>query len=127
MATHLQIFHLKSNHEKDNAISCKFTVSAKPTSWSTNALKITISDGITVNCRAWYLPTSWSTVQVPHMLISGTTITGQYFKESFLPHVRTFGEPLGDTSCFIDDNAPCHPTATMQDYLDSKDIHSLVS
>lgn len=62
---------------------------------------------------------------VPHMLIYGTTITGRYLKEYFLPHVHIFRERLGDTSCFIDDT-PCHSKATMQDYLDSKDIHCLV-
>ncbi|GFX09717.1 transposable element Tc3 transposase [Trichonephila clavipes] len=54
-------------------------------------------------------------------------MTGQrYIDEVLLPHVRLFRGAVGDKFVFMDDNATCHRTITVQDCLDSEGIQRLV-
>ncbi|GFV13799.1 transposable element Tcb2 transposase [Trichonephila clavipes] len=47
-------------------------------------------------------------------------------EEVLLPHVRLFRGAVGDKFVFMDDNATCHRTLTVQDCLDSEGIQHLV-
>ncbi|GFS67521.1 transposable element Tcb2 transposase [Trichonephila clavipes] len=46
--------------------------------------------------------------------------------EVLLPHVRLFRGAVGDKFVFMDDNATCHRTLAVLDYLDSEGIQRLV-
>ncbi|GFX79030.1 transposable element Tcb1 transposase [Trichonephila clavipes] len=50
----------------------------------------------------------------------------RYIDEVLLPHVRLFRGAVGDKFVFMDDNAACHRTLTVQDCLDSEGIQRLV-
>ncbi|GFS67813.1 transposable element Tcb1 transposase [Trichonephila clavipes] len=60
-----------------------------------------------------------------HVVANGT-MTGQRYIEVLLPHVRLFRCAGGDKFVFMDDNATCHRTLTVQVCLDSKGIQRLV-
>ncbi|GFV04684.1 uncharacterized protein TNCV_333241 [Trichonephila clavipes] len=61
------------------------------------------------------------------MWLQNGTMTGQrYIDEVLLPHVRLFRGAVGDKFVFMDDNATCHRTLTVQDCLDSEGIQRLV-
>ncbi|GFV46858.1 transposable element Tcb1 transposase [Trichonephila clavipes] len=49
----------------------------------------------------------------------------RYIDEVILPHVRLFRGAVGDKFVFMDDNATCHRTLTVQDCLDSEGIQHL--
>ncbi|GFV67407.1 transposable element Tcb2 transposase [Trichonephila clavipes] len=60
-------------------------------------------------------------------VVANGTMTGQrYIDEVLLPHVRLFRGAVGDKFVFMDDNATCHPTLTVQDCLDSEGIQRLL-
>ncbi|GFX89027.1 uncharacterized protein TNCV_2853271 [Trichonephila clavipes] len=60
-------------------------------------------------------------------VVANETMTGQrYIDEVLLPHVRLFRGAVGDKFVFMDDNATCHRTLTVQDCLDSEGIQRLV-
>ncbi|GFX66949.1 transposable element Tcb2 transposase [Trichonephila clavipes] len=60
-------------------------------------------------------------------VFANRTMTGQrYIDEVLLPHVRLFRGAAGDKFVFMDDNASCHRTLAVQDYLDSEGIQQLV-
>ncbi|GFX20249.1 transposable element Tcb2 transposase, partial [Trichonephila clavipes] len=62
-----------------------------------------------------------------HVVANGTMTGQRYIDEVLLPHVRLFRGAVGDKFVFMDDNATCHRTLTVQDYLDSEGIQRLVS
>ncbi|GFT02608.1 transposable element Tc3 transposase [Trichonephila clavipes] len=54
-------------------------------------------------------------------------MTGQrYIDEVLLPHVRLLRGAIGDKFVFMDNNATCHRTLTVQDCLDREGIERLV-
>ncbi|GFX99877.1 transposable element Tcb2 transposase [Trichonephila clavipes] len=61
-----------------------------------------------------------------HVVANGTMTGQRYIDEVLLPHVRFFRGAVGDKFVFMDDNATCHRTLTVQDCLDSEDIQRLV-
>ncbi|GFW21150.1 transposable element Tcb1 transposase [Trichonephila clavipes] len=61
-----------------------------------------------------------------HVVVNGTMTGQRYIDEVLLPHVRLFRGAVGDKFVFMDDNATCHRTLTVQDCLDSEDIQRLV-
>ncbi|GFT19195.1 transposable element Tcb2 transposase [Trichonephila clavipes] len=50
----------------------------------------------------------------------------RYIDEVLLPHVRLFRGVVGDKFVCMDDNATCHRTLAVQDYLDSEGIQRLL-
>ncbi|GFX77705.1 transposable element Tcb2 transposase [Trichonephila clavipes] len=50
----------------------------------------------------------------------------RYIDEVLLPHVRLFRGAVGDKFVFMDNNATCHRTLSVQDCLDSEGIQRLV-
>ncbi|GFS59394.1 hypothetical protein TNCV_3725421 [Trichonephila clavipes] len=59
-----------------------------------------------------------------YMWLQNGTMTGQrYIDEDLLPHVRLFRGAVGDKFVFMDDNATCHRTLTVQDCLDSEEFN----
>ncbi|GFT22632.1 hypothetical protein TNCV_2983921 [Trichonephila clavipes] len=52
-----------------------------------------------------------------HVVANGTMTGQRYIDEVLLPHVRLFRGAVGDKFVFIDDNATCHRTLTVQDCL----------
>ncbi|GFY21389.1 uncharacterized protein TNCV_3994331 [Trichonephila clavipes] len=61
-----------------------------------------------------------------HVVANGTMTGQRYIDEVQLPHVRLFRGAVGDTFVFMDNNATCHRTLTVQDCLDSEGIQRLV-
>ncbi|GFX97877.1 transposable element Tcb2 transposase [Trichonephila clavipes] len=61
-----------------------------------------------------------------HVVANGTMTGQRYIDEVLLPHVRLFRGAVGDKLVFMDDNATCHRTLAVQDFLDSEDIQRLV-
>ncbi|GFU87066.1 transposable element Tcb2 transposase [Trichonephila clavipes] len=61
-----------------------------------------------------------------HVVANGTMAGQRYIDEVLLPHVRLFRGAVGDKFVFMDDNATCHRTLTVQDCLDSEGIQRLV-
>ncbi|GFY06200.1 transposable element Tcb2 transposase [Trichonephila clavipes] len=61
-----------------------------------------------------------------HVVANGTLMGQRYIDEVLLPHVRLFRDAVGDKFVFMDDNATCHRTLTVQDCLDSEGIQRLV-
>ncbi|GFW96753.1 transposable element Tcb2 transposase [Trichonephila clavipes] len=61
-----------------------------------------------------------------HVVANGTMTGQRYIDEVLLPHVRLFRGAGGDKFVFMDDNATCHRTLTVQDCLDSEGIQRLV-
>ncbi|GFW08434.1 transposable element Tcb2 transposase [Trichonephila clavipes] len=61
-----------------------------------------------------------------HVVANGTMTGQRYIDEVLLPRVRLFRGAVGDKFVFMDDNANCHRTLSVQDCLDSKDIQRLV-
>ncbi|GFX94542.1 transposable element Tcb1 transposase [Trichonephila clavipes] len=61
-----------------------------------------------------------------HVVANGTMTGQRYIDEVILPHVRLFRGAVGDKFVFMDDNATCHRTLSVQDCLDSKGIQRLV-
>ncbi|GFV85356.1 transposable element Tc1 transposase [Trichonephila clavipes] len=62
-----------------------------------------------------------------NMWLRNGTMTGQrYIDEVLLPHVRLFRGAVGDKFVFMDDNATCHRTLAVQDFLDSEGIQRFV-
>ncbi|GFW62085.1 transposable element Tcb1 transposase [Trichonephila clavipes] len=61
-----------------------------------------------------------------HVVANGTMTGQRYIDEVLLPHVRLFRVDVGDKFVFMDDNATCHQTLTVQDCLDSEGIQRLV-
>ncbi|GFW96807.1 transposable element Tcb2 transposase [Trichonephila clavipes] len=61
-----------------------------------------------------------------HVVANGTMTVQRYIDEVLLPHVRLFRGSVGDKFVFMDDNAICHRTLAVQDYLDSECIQRLV-
>ncbi|GFV85145.1 transposable element Tc1 transposase [Trichonephila clavipes] len=60
-------------------------------------------------------------------VVANGTMTGQrYIDEVLLPHVRLFRGAVGDKFAFMDDNATCHRTLAVHDFLDSESIQRLV-
>ncbi|GFT98514.1 hypothetical protein TNCV_1583631 [Trichonephila clavipes] len=55
-----------------------------------------------------------------HVVANGTMTGQRYIDEVLLPHVRLFRGAVGDKFGFMDDNATCHRTLAVQDYLDSE-------
>ncbi|GFW05684.1 transposable element Tcb2 transposase [Trichonephila clavipes] len=55
-----------------------------------------------------------------HVVANGTMTGQRYIDEVLLPHVRLFRGAVGDKFVFMDDNATCHRTLAVQDYLDSE-------
>ncbi|GFX32242.1 transposable element Tcb1 transposase [Trichonephila clavipes] len=60
-----------------------------------------------------------------HVVANGTMTGQRYIDEVLLPHVL-LPHAVGDKFVFMDDNATCHRTLTVQDCLDSKGIQRLV-
>ncbi|GFT04317.1 transposable element Tcb2 transposase [Trichonephila clavipes] len=52
-----------------------------------------------------------------HVVANGTMTGQRYIDEVLLPHVRLFIGAFGDKFVFMDDNATCHRTLTVQDCL----------
>ncbi|GFT23653.1 transposable element Tcb2 transposase [Trichonephila clavipes] len=50
----------------------------------------------------------------------------RYIDEVLLPHVRLDRGAVGGKCVFMDDNATCHRTLAVQDFLDSEGIQRLV-
>ncbi|GFW00814.1 transposable element Tcb2 transposase [Trichonephila clavipes] len=61
-----------------------------------------------------------------HVVVNGTMTGQRYIDEVLLPHVRLFRGAVGDKFVFMDDNATCHRTLAVQDFLDSEGIQRLV-
>ncbi|GFT44640.1 transposable element Tcb2 transposase [Trichonephila clavipes] len=61
-----------------------------------------------------------------HVVANGTMTGQRYIDEVLLPHVRLFRGAVGDKFVFMDDNATCHRTLTVQDFLDSEGIQRFV-
>ncbi|GFW85008.1 transposable element Tcb2 transposase [Trichonephila clavipes] len=61
-----------------------------------------------------------------HVVANGTMTGYRYIDEVLLPHVRLFRGAVGDKFVFMEDNATCHRTLTVQDCLDSEGIQRLV-
>ncbi|GFV61340.1 transposable element Tcb2 transposase [Trichonephila clavipes] len=61
-----------------------------------------------------------------HVFANGTMMGQRYFDEVLLPHVRLFRGAVDYNFVFMDDNATCHRTLTVQDCLDSEGIQRLV-
>ncbi|GFX12738.1 transposable element Tc1 transposase [Trichonephila clavipes] len=61
-----------------------------------------------------------------HVVANGTMTGQRYIDEVLLPYVRLFRGAVGDKFVFMDDNATCHRTLAVQDYLDSEGIQRLV-
>ncbi|GFU17839.1 transposable element Tcb2 transposase [Trichonephila clavipes] len=61
-----------------------------------------------------------------HVVANGTMTGQRYIDEVLLPHVRLFRGAVGDKFVFMDDNATCHRTLSIQDGLDSEGIQRLV-
>ncbi|GFV14762.1 transposable element Tcb2 transposase [Trichonephila clavipes] len=61
-----------------------------------------------------------------HGVANGTMTDQRYIDEVLLPHVRLFRRAVGDKFVFMDDNATCHRTLAVQDYLDSEGIQRIV-
>ncbi|GFY35357.1 transposable element Tcb2 transposase [Trichonephila clavipes] len=61
-----------------------------------------------------------------HVVANGTMTGQRYIDEVLLPHVRLFRGAVGDKFVFMDDNATCHRTLTVQVCLDSEGIQRLV-
>ncbi|GFV16628.1 transposable element Tcb2 transposase [Trichonephila clavipes] len=61
-----------------------------------------------------------------HVVANGTMTGQRYIDEVLLPHVCLFRGAIGDKFVFMDDNATCHRTLAVQDFLDSEDIQCLV-
>ncbi|GFT89741.1 transposable element Tc1 transposase [Trichonephila clavipes] len=61
-----------------------------------------------------------------HVIANGTMTGQRYIDEVLLPHVRLFRGAVGDKFVFMDDNATCHRTLSVQDCLDSEGIQRLV-
>ncbi|GFV74052.1 transposable element Tcb1 transposase [Trichonephila clavipes] len=55
-----------------------------------------------------------------HVVAKGTMTVQRYIDEVLLSHVRLFCGAVGDKFVFMDDNATCHRTLTVQDCLDSE-------
>ncbi|GFT21275.1 transposable element Tcb2 transposase [Trichonephila clavipes] len=55
-----------------------------------------------------------------HVVANGTMTGQRYIDEVLLPHVHLFRGAVGDKFVFMDDNATCHRTLTVQDCLDSE-------
>ncbi|GFY14253.1 retrovirus-related Pol polyprotein from transposon 297 [Trichonephila clavipes] len=62
-----------------------------------------------------------------HVVANGTMTGQRYIDEILFPHARLFRGAVGDKFVFMDDNATCHRTLTVQDCLDSEGIQRLVS
>ncbi|GFX25957.1 transposable element Tcb2 transposase [Trichonephila clavipes] len=62
----------------------------------------------------------------PHVVANGTMTGQRYIDEVLLPHVRLFRGAVGDKFVFMDDNATCHRTLSVQDCLNSEGIQRLV-
>ncbi|GFW13043.1 hypothetical protein TNCV_3329751 [Trichonephila clavipes] len=52
-----------------------------------------------------------------HVVANGTMKGQRYIDEVLLPHFRLFRGAVGDKFVFMDDNATCHRTLTVQDCL----------
>ncbi|GFS54851.1 transposable element Tcb2 transposase [Trichonephila clavipes] len=61
-----------------------------------------------------------------HVVANGTMTGQRYIDEVLLPHVRLFRGAVADKFVFMDDNAKCHRTLTVQDCVDSEGIQRLV-
>ncbi|GFT60268.1 DDE_3 domain-containing protein [Trichonephila clavipes] len=61
-----------------------------------------------------------------HVVANGTMTGQRHIDEALLPHVRLFCGAVGDKFVFMDDNATCHRTLAVQDFLDSEGIQRLV-
>ncbi|GFV62430.1 transposable element Tcb2 transposase [Trichonephila clavipes] len=61
-----------------------------------------------------------------HVVANGTMTGQRYIDEVLLPHIRLFRGAVGDKFVFMDDNATCHRTLTVQDCLDTQGIQRLV-
>ncbi|GFW27360.1 transposable element Tcb2 transposase [Trichonephila clavipes] len=61
-----------------------------------------------------------------HVVANGTMTGQRYIDEVLLPHIRLFRGAVGDKFVFMDDNATCHRTLSVQDCLDSEGIQRLV-
>ncbi|GFW26579.1 transposable element Tcb2 transposase [Trichonephila clavipes] len=61
-----------------------------------------------------------------HVVANGTMTGQRYIDEVLLPHVRLFRGAVGDKFVFMDDNATCHRTLAVQDFLDREGIQRLV-
>ncbi|GFX62944.1 transposable element Tcb2 transposase [Trichonephila clavipes] len=61
-----------------------------------------------------------------HVVANGTMKGQRYIDEGLLPHVRLFRGAVGDKFVFMDDNATCHRTFAVQDFLDREGIQRLV-
>ncbi|GFT72198.1 transposable element Tc3 transposase [Trichonephila clavipes] len=61
-----------------------------------------------------------------HVVANGSMTGQRYMMTVLLPHVRLFRGAVGDKFVFMDDNATCHRTLSVQDSLDSESIQRLV-
>ncbi|GFU77555.1 transposable element Tc3 transposase [Trichonephila clavipes] len=61
-----------------------------------------------------------------HVVANGTMTGQRYIDEVLLPHVRLFRGVVGGKFVFMDDNATCHRTLAVQDWLDSEGNQRLV-
>ncbi|GFY13475.1 transposable element Tcb1 transposase [Trichonephila clavipes] len=61
-----------------------------------------------------------------HVVPNGTMTGQRYIDEDLLPHVRLFRGAVGDKFVFMDDNATCHRTLSVQNCLDSEGIQRFV-
>ncbi|GFX06999.1 DDE_3 domain-containing protein [Trichonephila clavipes] len=61
-----------------------------------------------------------------HVVANGTMTGQRYIDEVLLPHVHPFRGAVGDKFVFMDDNATCHRTLSVQECLDSEGIQRLV-
>ncbi|GFW86462.1 transposable element Tcb2 transposase [Trichonephila clavipes] len=61
-----------------------------------------------------------------HVVANGTMTGQRYIDEVLLPHVRLFRGAVGDKFVFMDDNATCLRTLTVQDCLDIEGFQRLV-
>ncbi|GFU94379.1 transposable element Tc1 transposase [Trichonephila clavipes] len=61
-----------------------------------------------------------------HVVENGTMTGQRYIDEVLLPDVRLFRGDVGDKFLFMDDNATCHRTLSVQDCLDREGIQRLL-
>lgn len=58
-----------------------------------------------------------------YVLEKGHMVGGRYIEYVLLQHVRRFRGAVSENFCFVDDNATCHRTQTVQDCLQAEYNH----
>ncbi|KFM72945.1 hypothetical protein X975_19690, partial [Stegodyphus mimosarum] len=60
-----------------------------------------------------------------HIFDAGSVNGTRYCNEILLPYGRLFRGAMGPQFLFMDDNAPCHRTVTVEELLESEDIEHI--